>query len=83
MLVHRARTPARVGAALLRAAESAAREAGRTLLVLDTVTDGDANGSTYASAGSGWVSFRLRALAYRRALRHHLLLQGIGAVMHR
>jgi GNAT superfamily N-acetyltransferase len=31
-----------VGAALMRAAEEAARKAGKTLLVLDTVTDGDA-----------------------------------------
>jgi hypothetical protein len=30
-----------VGAALLQAAESAARAAGRTLLVLDTVSGGD------------------------------------------
>jgi GNAT superfamily N-acetyltransferase len=42
MLVHRRVRRRGLGAALLRAAESAAREAGRTLLVLDTVTDGDA-----------------------------------------
>ncbi|HMJ88953.1 MAG TPA: GNAT family N-acetyltransferase [Candidatus Acidoferrum sp.] len=39
-----------VGAALMRAAEAAAREAGRTLLVLDTVTGGDAE-RLYARLG--------------------------------
>jgi GNAT superfamily N-acetyltransferase len=42
MLVHRRVRRQGVGAALLRAAESTARESGRTLLVLDTVTGGDA-----------------------------------------
>jgi GNAT superfamily N-acetyltransferase len=42
MLVHRRARRRGVGAALMRAAEAAARKAGRTLLVLDTVTDGDA-----------------------------------------
>lgn len=42
MLVHRRVRRRGLGAALLQAAESAAREAGRTLLVLDTVTNGDA-----------------------------------------
>jgi len=32
-----------IGAALMRAIEGAAREAGKTLLVLDTVTDSDAD----------------------------------------
>jgi GNAT superfamily N-acetyltransferase len=41
MLVHRRARRGGVGAALLQAAESAARAAGRTLLVLDTVTGGD------------------------------------------
>lgn len=41
MLVHRRARKQGVGAALLEAAEEAAREAGKTLLVLDTVTDGD------------------------------------------
>jgi GNAT superfamily N-acetyltransferase len=40
MLVHRRARNRGVGAALLRAAEDAARDAGRTLLVLDTVTGG-------------------------------------------
>src|SRR5687767_11526511 len=42
MQVHRRARRRGVGAALMRAAEDAAREAGRTLLVLDTVTDSDA-----------------------------------------
>jgi GNAT superfamily N-acetyltransferase len=42
MQVHRSARRRGVGAALMRAAETAAREAGRTLLVLDTVTGGDA-----------------------------------------
>jgi ribosomal protein S18 acetylase RimI-like enzyme len=42
MLVHRRARRQGLGAALMRAAESAARECGRTLLVLDAVTDGDA-----------------------------------------
>jgi GNAT superfamily N-acetyltransferase len=42
MLVQRGARRNGVGAELLRAAEHAAREAGRTLLVLDTATGGDA-----------------------------------------
>ncbi|HYU14659.1 MAG TPA: GNAT family N-acetyltransferase [Candidatus Acidoferrum sp.] len=42
MLVHRRARRAGLGAALVRAAEGAARDAGKTLLVLDTVTGGDA-----------------------------------------
>ncbi len=42
MLVHRCARRRGVGAALLQAAETAARAAGRTLLVLDTVSGGDA-----------------------------------------
>jgi GNAT superfamily N-acetyltransferase len=41
MLVHRRARRAGVGAALLEAAERGALEHGRTLLVLDTVTDSD------------------------------------------
>lgn len=41
MLVHRRARRRGVGAALVRAAELAARECGRTLLVLDTVTGAD------------------------------------------
>ncbi len=41
MLVHRRARRRGLGAALLRAAEQAARDSGRTLLVLDTVTRGD------------------------------------------
>jgi GNAT superfamily N-acetyltransferase len=51
MLVHRRARRCGLGAALLRAAENAAREAGRTLLVLDAVTGGDAE-RLYAR--SGW-----------------------------
>ncbi len=43
MLVHRRARRRGVGEALMRAAEDAAREHGRTLLVLDAVTGGDAS----------------------------------------
>ena len=42
MLVHRRARRQGLGAALMRAAEAAARERGKTLLVLDAVTGGDA-----------------------------------------
>jgi GNAT superfamily N-acetyltransferase len=42
MLVHRRARRRALGAALMRAAEATARECGRTLLVLDAVTGGDA-----------------------------------------
>ncbi len=42
MLVHRRARRQGLGTALLRAAEATARECGRTLLVLDAVTSGDA-----------------------------------------
>jgi len=42
MLVHRRARRRGLGAALMRAAESTARECGKTLLVLDAVTNGDA-----------------------------------------
>ena len=42
MLVHRRVRRQGLGEALLKAAEATARECGRTLLVLDAVTDGDA-----------------------------------------
>jgi GNAT superfamily N-acetyltransferase len=42
MLVHRRARRQGLGAALMRAAEATARECGKTLLVLDAVTDGDA-----------------------------------------
>jgi GNAT superfamily N-acetyltransferase len=41
MLVHRRARRQGLGATLLRAAEATARECGKTLLVLDAVTDGD------------------------------------------
>ena len=50
MLVHRRGRKQGVGAMLLRAAEEEARKAGRTLLVLDTVTGGDAE-RLYARCG--------------------------------
>jgi GNAT superfamily N-acetyltransferase len=43
MLVHRRARRRGLGEALMRAAEEAARLAGRTLLVLDTVTESDAS----------------------------------------
>jgi GNAT superfamily N-acetyltransferase len=42
MLVHRRARRRGLGAALMRGAEAMARDCGRTLLVLDTVTGGDA-----------------------------------------
>ena len=50
MLVHRRARKRGVGAALMRAAEDAAREAGKTVLVLDTVTGSDAE-RLYARLG--------------------------------
>lgn len=52
MLVHRRARRQGLGAALMRAAESLARECGKSLLVLDAVTDGDA-ARLYTSLG--WV----------------------------
>ena len=51
MLVHRRARRRGLGAALMRAAEATARECGRTLLVLDTVTGGDAE---RLYEGLGW-----------------------------
>ncbi len=50
MLVHRRARRRGLGAALMQAAEAAAREAGKTLLVLDAVTGGDAE-RLYARLG--------------------------------
>ena len=50
MLVHRRARRHGLGAALMRGAEAMARECGRTLLVLDTVTGGDAE-RLYARLG--------------------------------
>lgn len=50
MQVHRRARRRGLGAALMRAAESVAREAGKTLLVLDTVTGSDAE-RLYTSLG--------------------------------
>lgn len=52
MQVHSRARRRGVGEALLRAAEETARQAGKTLLVLDAVTDGDAH-RLYAR--NGWV----------------------------
>src|SRR5437773_124353 len=51
MLVHRRARRRGLGAALMRAAEVTARECSRTLLVLDTVTGGDAE---RLYEGLGW-----------------------------
>jgi GNAT superfamily N-acetyltransferase len=50
MLVHRRARRRGLGAVLMQAAEAAARAAGKTLLVLDTVTGGDAE-RLYARLG--------------------------------
>ena len=52
MLVHRRARRRGLGESLMRAAEDAARDLGKTLLVLDAVTDGDA-ARLYARLG--WV----------------------------
>lgn len=52
MLVHRRARRRGLGEALMRAAEQTARDCGKTLLVLDAVTDGDA-ARLYARLG--WV----------------------------
>jgi GNAT superfamily N-acetyltransferase len=52
MLVHRRIRRQGLGAALMRGAEAMARDSGKTLLVLDAVTDGDA-ARLYARLG--WV----------------------------
>ena len=52
MLVHRRARRQGLAAALLAAAEATARECGKTLLVLDAVTDGDA---ARLYARRGWV----------------------------
>ena len=52
MLVHRRARRQGLGTALMRAAETTARECGKTLLVLDAVTDGDA---ARLYEGLGWV----------------------------
>ena len=52
MLVHRRARRRGLGAALMRAAEQLARDCGKTLLVLDTVTGSDAE-RLYARLG--WV----------------------------
>lgn len=52
MLVHRRARKRGIGARLMRAAEQAARGAGKTLLLLDTVTGGDAE-RLYSRLG--WV----------------------------
>lgn len=54
MLVHRRARRQGLGAALMRAAETAARDEGKTLLVLDAVTGGDAE-RLYAGLGWGRV----------------------------
>jgi len=52
MLVHRRARRQGLGAALMRAAEATARDCGKTLLVLDAVTNGDA-ARLYARLG--WI----------------------------
>lgn len=52
MLVHRRARKRGIGAALMRAAENAARAAGKTVLVLDTTPDSDA-ARLYARLG--WI----------------------------
>jgi GNAT superfamily N-acetyltransferase len=52
MLVHRRARRQGLGAALMRAAEATARECGKTLLVLDAVTGGDA---ARLYEGLGWT----------------------------
>src|SRR5438477_5910064 len=70
MLVHRRARRQGLGAALMRAAEDTARECGKTLLVLDAVTGGDAE-RLYQRLG--WQRVGVipgYALMPRRVLRH-------------
>jgi GNAT superfamily N-acetyltransferase len=53
MQVHSSARRRGLGAALMRSAEAAARDAGKTLLVLDTVTDSDAH-RLYSRLG--WIA---------------------------
>lgn len=75
MLVHRRARRRGLGAALMRAAEGAARAAGKTLLVLDTA----ASDAERLYERLGWTRVGpvpgLRPHARRAALRHHDLLQ--------
>ena len=71
MLVHRRARRQGLGAALMRAAEATARECGKTLLVLDTVTGGDAAAPVRAPGlGACGRDPRLCLAAAGRALQH-------------
>ena len=75
MLVHRRARRQGIGAQLLTAAESAAVRAGRSLLVLDT-----ASARCRAPVRASWLAAgrgdpRLRAVAGRRYVRDHAVLQ--------
>ena len=55
MLVHRRARRQGLGAALVRAAERTAHECGKTLLVLDTITGGEAERLYERLAGCAWA----------------------------
>jgi GNAT superfamily N-acetyltransferase len=78
MLVRRSARRRGLGAALMRAAEAAARQAGRSLLVLDTVTGGDAERLYAAGLAAVWGHPRLRPLAARRTVQHHGNVPPVG-----
>jgi GNAT superfamily N-acetyltransferase len=76
MLVHRRARRQGIGAALMQGAEDAARGAGKTVLVLDTVTgsDGERLLRTPRLAAGGRHP-ELRPVAPGRVVRHHLFPQ--------
>ena len=64
MLVHRRARRQGLGAALMRAVEVAARDSAKTLLVLDTVTEGD--GARLYSGSAGFASATSRPMPSSR-----------------
>lgn len=75
MLVHRDARRRGVAQRLLAALDDAARAAGKTVLVLDTVTGGDAERLYARGMAARRCRARLRADARRRAVRDDVLLQ--------
>ena len=70
MLVHRRARRQGLGAALMRAAEATARDCGKTLLVLDTASDGGRAPVRAPGLGARGRDPRLCPAAAGRALRH-------------
>src|SRR5438094_10245244 len=75
MLVHRRARRRGLGAALMGAAEQMARDCGKTLLVLDTVTGSDAERLCPARVDPRRDDSGLRPAVARWALGYHAVLQ--------